>query len=75
MLPLRRKEWFLDRIGFVVYRKPLEKPCPCGHCKQIETVGVPIEGTQAAYALFEIEQQEGKVIYFDNLNEMQNAND
>lgn len=64
-----RLQWFKDRIGVVVYRRNIFE-CPCSHCKQMESSGIPITGHAEAMSLYMIEAERGGLVYFDNKNEL-----
>lgn len=64
-----RLQWFRDRIGVLIYRRNIHE-CPCSHCKQMESEGIPITGHAEALAFHQIEQERNQIIYFDNINEL-----
>lgn len=65
-----RKQWFIDRIGKVVYANSI---CTCDYCKLWYDSGVEIFDKDAAINLYDFEvlyQNEGKRLkYFDTKEE------
>lgn len=57
-------EWFLERIGKRVYRP--KTSCNSHKCTMVYENGLVIEDKQHAQYLFDIQNELGRIYYFDN---------